>query len=160
MKPARSRGQLVLEMGSLENVPAIEERLRTEDLSATRPFAMVGFDAVGERAWTWNGAELTVEHKPAMPMCSSSYHFAEVALARERRFHELRCARTPRQGLLEHFHADSDEGPTAFTARMLRSDAQTMSRSRVRVSPEGASLVYLEEQSDLAGEPRVFESAI
>lgn len=158
--PFRSRGRLVMEVAALENVPAVEERLRKEDLSELRPFTMVGFDPVGERAWTWNGQELSVERKPEMPLCSSSFHYAEVSLALQQRFHELRCARRLREGLLEYFHADTDEGPSAFTPRMLRADAQTMSRSRVRVDPEGAKWIYLEEQENLVGKPQVFEAAI
>lgn len=155
----RSRGQLVMDMAALENVPAVEERLRMEELSGVRPFTMVGFDQVGERAWTWNGQTLSVG-RPEMPMCSSSFHFEEVAAARKQRFHELRCSRRAGENLLEFFHADTDGGATAFTPRMLRSDAQTMSRSRVRVGSNGVRWIYLEEQSELEGEPQLFEAEI
>ena len=160
-QPSRSRGKLVMEMAALENVPAVEERLRHEDLNGVRPFTMVGFDPVGERAWSWNGSALRVE-RPVMPLCSSSFHFEEVAAARRQRFRELSCAERMGASLLESFHADvnAEGGATAFTTRMCRPDAQTMSRSRVVVSAGTVKWMYLEEQAELAGAPRVFEAAL
>ncbi len=157
--PTKSRGRLVMEMGALENVPAVEERLRREFLREVRPFTMVGFDQVGEREWTWDGRKLQVG-RPEIPVCSSSFQFEEVASARRRRFEELRCAQGGRQRLLESFHADTDGGPSAFTVRMRRSDAQTMSRSRVQVDRDRVSWIYLEEHKDLKGEPQRFEAEL
>lgn len=158
-EPVKSRGQLVMDMAAMENVPAVEERLRMEDLKSVRPFTMVGFDPVGERAWSWNGRTLAVE-KPVAPMTSSSFHYEEVAAARERRFEELRCALGRREDLLEAFHADTGGKPSAFTVRMCRSDAQTMSRSRLRVNRRGVHWIYLEEQPELAGEPKCFAAEL
>ena len=158
-EPIVSRGQLVMGLAGMENVPAVEERLRIVDLRAVRPFTMVGFDLVGERAWNWNGRELTVE-TPRCPLTSSSFHFEEVAAARSRRFQELSCSPATRAELLERFHADTDDGASAFTVRMCRADAQTMSRSQVRVDHEGIRWAYLEEQADLEGEPRRCEATL
>ena len=160
-QPSRSRGQLVMEMGALENVPAVEERLRREELNGVRPFTMVGFDPVGHRAWSWNGRSLRVE-RPEMPLCSSSYHFEEVAAARSQRFRELSCSERMGAGLLESFHGDLDPAgrATALTTRMCRPDAQTMSRSRVLVRNGTVKWIYLEEQAELAGPPRLFEAAL
>lgn len=158
-EPILSRGRLVMDMGGMENVPAVEERLRMVDLRAVRPFTMVGFDLVGERAWNWNGRQLMVE-RPACPLTSSSFHFEEVAAARTRRFQDLSCSPAARAELLERFHADTDDGPSAFTVRMCRADAQTMSRSEVRVDRQGVTWVYLEEQADLSGEPRRYEATL
>jgi hypothetical protein len=93
-------------------------------------------------------------------MTSSSFHYEEVAAARARRFHELRCAAGGGEKLLEAFHGDLENGPSAFTVRMCRSDAQTMSRSRVRVDHQGVRWIYLEERPDLAGEPRRIEARL
>lgn len=157
--PSRSRGLLVLEMAALENVPAVEEHLRDSDLAGVRPFTMVGFDPVGERAWTWDGERLGTQ-RPEMPMCSSSYHFEEVASARRRRFQEMRFAQGWNAELLAAFQGDVEGGPNAFTARMCRPDAQTVSRSRVRVDLPQVSWHYLEEQPDLQGAPRSFKATL
>ena len=159
-EPLRSRGQLVMEMATLENVPAVEERLRLEDLQDVWPFTMVGFDPVGERAWTWNGRELAPEPNPEVPLCSSSFRYTEVKIARRRRFQELRHTQRMGSSLLGLFHSDTEGVPSPFTPRMLRSDAQTMSRSRVRVKNGNIMWSYLEERPELAGEPRCFEASL
>ena len=158
--PTRSRGQIVMEMAEMENVPAIEERLRAQDLSGVLPFTMVGFDPVGQRAWSWNGRELGVDHDPELPICSSSFHSAEVRAARQRRFQELCCRLRMGSDLLELYHSDPEDHPSPFTTRMLRSDAQTMNRSRVRVHNGRVLWAYLEEQPELVGEPRSLRSSL
>lgn len=160
MMPSRSRGQVVMEMAALENVPAVEERLRLEDLEGVWPFKIVGFDPVGERSWTWNGRELAAERIPELPLCSSSFHYAEVRIARFRRFQELCCAQRMGSNLLGLYHSDTEDNPSPFTPRMLRSDAQTMSRSRVSVRNGDVTWTYLEERPELAGEPRRFETSL
>lgn len=157
--PPMSRGQLVMEMGGLDYVPAVEESLRSAELAGMKPFTMVAFDAVGERGWNWNGRELSVS-KLEMPVCSSSYHFEEVEAARRSRYRELSCARQAHRNLLEDYHSDTDGGASAFTVRMCRPDAQTMSRSRVRVDASGVRWWYWEEEREFAGEPRLFETAL
>lgn len=147
-----SRGLLVKRMAGMENVPAVEERLRGQDLGRTRPFTLVAFDPVGERGFDWDGRDLRrVELR--MPMCSSSYHFEEVRAARRTRFAELVGASRCRGSDLERYHADTAAGASARTVRMCRPDAQTMSRSRVRVGPQRVRWDYWEEQPDLTGLP-------
>ncbi len=158
--PVRSRGQIVMEMAALENVPAVEERLRLEELEGVWPFRIVGFDPVGERSWTWNGRKLTVDRIPELPLCSSSFHYAEVRIARRRRFQELRCAQRMGSDLLGLYHSDTEDNPSPFTPRMLRPDAQTMSRSSVRVRNGNVTWTYLEERPELTGEPRRFETSL
>ncbi len=160
MMPSRSRGQVVMEMAALENVPAVEERLRLEDLEGVLPFKIVGFDPVGERAWTWNGSELAAERNPELPLYSSSFHYAEVRIARLRRFQELCCSQRMGSNLLGLYHSDTEDNPSPFTPRMLRSDAQTMSRSSVSVRNGNVTWTYLEERPELAGEPRRLEASL
>ena len=160
MMPSRSRGQVVMEMAALENVPAVEERLRLEDLEGVLPFKIVGFDPVGERAWTWNGSELAAERNPELPLYSSSFHYAEVRIARLRRFQELCCSQRMGSNLLGLYHSDTEDNPSPFTPRMLRSDAQTMCRSSVSVRNGNVTWTYLEERPELAGEPRRLEASL
>ncbi len=150
--PAESRGLLVERMAGMENVPAVEEQLRSEDLGRVRPFTLVAFDAVGERGFDWNGRELS-RTELEMPLCSSSYHFDEVEAARRARFAEL-IGRSRWEGRdLEKFHADTGGGASAYTVRMCRADAQTMSRSRVRVGRERVCWDYWEERPEFGGLP-------
>ena len=132
-----------------------------EDLAGIRPFTMVGFDPVGERAWSWNGNTLSVIRNPEMPLCSSSFHYAEVAAARRSLFQEMRYSSRQGSKLLESFHGATDDGhASAFTPRMLRTNAQTMSRSHVSVTGTEISWVYLEEQPELAAEPKSFQAQL
>jgi hypothetical protein len=157
--PARSRGLLVERMAGLENVPAVEEQLRSEDLSRVRPFDLVVFDGVGERGFSWAGTSLD-RLQLEMPLCSSSYQFDQVVMARRARFEELTGGGGGLGRGLEAFHADAVGGASAHTVRMCRPDAQTMSRSRVRVGERGVVWDYWEEQRDLAGAPRLYQIAL
>lgn len=150
--PVRSRGLLVSGMAGMENVPAVEERLRGEDLTQLRPFTLAVFDLVGERGFAWDDRHLSrVELR--MPVSSSSYHFDEVDQARRTRFAEM-FGRARVEGRdLERFHADGGAAPSAYTVRMCRADAQTMSRSRVRVGRSEVCWDYWEEQPELIGLP-------
>ena len=157
--PARtmeSRGQLVWELASLENLPAVEEHLRAVDLSRYRPWTLVAFDEVGEGGWEWNGHSLR-ETALEMPLCSSSFRFEEVRTARQVRFSDLRASPPESEGLLESFHAGSGEVPSAWTVRMCRSDAQTMSRSHVVVQEGKVTWKYWAEGPELVDEPVLTE---
>lgn len=157
--PVASRGVLVDDMAGMENVPAVEERLRSTALQHLRPFTLVAFDPVGERGWKWNGRNLKPEILQ-MPVSSSSYRFEQVMRARQDRFESLVRRGRGSTGELERFHSDSAGGASAYTVRMCRPDAQTMSRSRVRVGPESVEWDYWEEAGDLAGLPRAHAIAM
>ena len=79
---------------------------------------------------------------------------AQVAQAR-RDWFEQSVGGAVTSGALSRFHSETPRGASAYTVRMCRPDAQTMSRSRVRVDGEKVEWSYLEEPGDLAGEPRV-----
>ncbi len=148
-----SRGRLVWDLATCENVPAVAERLQSSDPSGARPFSLAAFDPVGQRGWDWNGRELTPV-RLEMPVCSSSFHFEEVAAARRARFNDLRFSARASRDFLEAFHSDTTGGPNAFTVRMCRADAQTMSRSHLLVEEDAVRWSYLEEPPNLEGEPR------
>jgi hypothetical protein len=154
--PVQSRGLLVERMAGMENVPAVEEQLRSEDLASVRPFTLVAFDAVGQRGFDWTGRQLR-RIELEMPMCSSSYHFDEVVLARRTRFAEM-IGRSRWEGRdLEKYHADIGGGASAYSVRMCRPDAQTMSRSRVRMGRARVEWDYWEEQPEFGGRPEAHQ---
>jgi hypothetical protein len=152
--PVYSRGRLVSGMAPMENVPAVEEQLRRRDLSHCRPFTMVAFDAVGERGFEWNGRELR-RMELAMPLTSSSFHYEEVMEARRDRYEEVVDGNGGTRKQLWRFHSEARGAPSAYTVRMCRPDAQTMSRSIVRVDARRVDWNYLEEPAELLGEPEV-----
>ena len=157
--PAQSRGLLVERMAGMENVPAVEEQLRSEDLTRVRPFTLVAFDPVGQRGFDWDGRGL-VRSGLEMPLCSSSYHFEEVQAARRTRFAEM-IGHVHQEGRdLERYHADTEGGASAHTVRMCRADAQTMSRSRVRVGRDVVRWDYWEEQPEFGGLPEAHRATL
>ena len=153
-EPVYSRGRLVSGMAPMENVPAVEEALRRRDLSHCRPFTMVAFDPVGERGFEWNGTELR-RMGLRMPLTSSSYRYEEVLQARKNWFDEVVDREHLRREQLWRFHSEWRDGPTAHTVRMCRPDAQTMSRSIVRVDGARVDWNYVQENPELAGDPEV-----
>lgn len=158
-RPRRSRGRLVFDLAEAANLADLGERLKREDLSRTAPFTLVGLQHAGESAWIWNGAELSLD-SPTMPLTSSSFRFPDVAQARRERFAELqRSEDSPRQHLTA-YHGMEGEEASAFTVRMLRPDARTMSRSRLTVGRDEVQWEYLEEPDELVGSPRTIAASM
>ena len=147
----RSRGQLVWSLADVPNAEAVAERLAGASLAETRPLSLFVCDPVELRGWDWTAGQLREAH-PEMPVTSSSWRFEEVAGARREKFAML-GASDP--AALSGYHA-GDAVATAHTVRMCRPDAQTMSRSEVRVGPGEIRWRYLSEQPDLAGPPDEF----
>lgn len=145
----KSRGQLVWAMGAARTIEEVGSRL--QELENYPAFVIVALNGDEERAWDWNGRELT-QVEPKQPFTSSSYCFLAVKKKREAVF---------KKGLAsQDYHSSIGEVPSAFTVRMNRPDAQTWSRSRVRVSKEtsGYSIEweYLAEEPDLTSDPERF----
>jgi hypothetical protein len=151
----QSRGLLVWSLAGLRSAAELEKRLRGRDLAGTRPFSLWACDRAGIAGWDWTRGELRAA-RPEMPVTSSSFRFDEVAAARRERFATV-AGENP--AALASFHAGAAEA-SALTVRMCRPDAQTMSRSEVRVDPGGITWRYLAEQPGLAGPPDEFCSSL
>ena len=144
----RSRGLLVWGLAGLPEAAALGDLLRPAELVDTRPFSLWAFDATGVAGWDWDGEALSPVEK-VMPVTSSSFRFEEVAAARREAFAGVN---PDGPADLARFHAGI-EPASASTVRMCRPDAQTMSRSEVRVTSAEVTWRYLAEQADLAGPP-------
>jgi len=138
---SRSRGRLVWNLAGLRSAEEVGNEM--VDLKSYRGFTLVAFSRGGDRCFEWDGKELTVGPVPPF-LTSSSYRFDEVRAGRLQKF--------ARHGSGRDFHASPGEPSSAYTVRMNRPDAQTWSRSQLRVS-DRVSWRYLAEQADLAGEP-------
>lgn len=137
----KSRGQLVWQMGAAKSLDDLASFLT--DLENYPAFTLIGISPEGKCGWEWNGETLS-EVELTQPLTSSSYCFEDVKKAREDAF--LAGAGG------ENYHASTGEESTAFTVRMNRPDAQTWSRSYLKLG-EGIEWEYLAEQLDLGGEP-------
>jgi len=138
----KSRGQLVWSMAQVSEFGEIEGFLG--DLGTYPAFTLVAFSDEEERCWEWDGVELS-GRRPQMPLTSSSYRFEDVRAARASQFLDGLRGRA--------YHAAVNQEASAYSVRMCRPDAQTWSRSVVRVG-EKVSWEYLAEQPELDGEPQ------
>ena len=151
----KSRGQLVLGMAGLTNTRQVMDNLLKIDGSPYKPFTLVAIDQGGVQIMAWNGVELFTQ-KPTQPLTSSSYCYNDVKKARCTAYGRL-LDMNPTS--LSTYQAGEPEA-SAFTVRMNRPDAQTWSRSRIRVSPGEIIWEYLEEMPGLGGESVRHDSGI
>lgn len=137
----KSRGRLVWSLASAGSMEEVAERL--SGLESYQAFTLVVFSPPGDRCWEWDGEKLTTQDVPPF-LTSSSYRFEEVKKAREIAFLSGTAG--------VDFHASPGESSSAYSVRMNRPDAQTWSRSRVRVAQK-ITWEYLAEQPGLVGPP-------
>ena len=145
--PLRSRGQLVLGLAGAASAAEVIDGLRKTDCTGIKPFILVAMDRMDTLVEAWDGCRLFSE-KATPPLVSSSYCFAQVRQARKDQYAKL-PELTPEA--LRGYQAGATE-PSAFTVRMKRPDAQTWSRSRIRVGADTVRWQYIEEPPDLVGE--------
>ena len=136
-----SRGKLVLGMAGVKSLAELPAFL--EDLEHYHAFTLALLTPEGDCCWQWDGSNLQMEEMPPF-LTSSSFRFEEVSKSRAACFAEGSRGR--------EFHASPNEVASAYSVRMNRPDAQTWSRSHLRVDRE-ISWEYLAEQEDFIGEP-------
>ncbi|MCB1236208.1 MAG: NRDE family protein [Verrucomicrobiae bacterium] len=161
-----SRGVLLRDLAGSRGLAEAGAALRARgDLGTVKPFTLAGFEPGGDiQVWRWDGiGELEDAAAPPMPVTSSSFETERVLRARGEAFLSLGAAPTPEK--LEAYHRNAalsgqPAAPSAFTVRMNRPDAQTWSRSRIRVEEKRVVFDYLAEAPDLAGEPQPFRAEL
>ena len=139
----RSRGGLIPSL--IDCGTAAEARFSLEGMSLDcfRPFTLV---LLGEEdvVMAWDGASL-LEEPGECPLTSSSFRFEEVRRARKEAY-------AGAADDLATFHAGGGSCASAYTVRMNRPDAQTWSRSVIRLGQD-IFWTYYEEMPDLEGAP-------
>ena len=144
-----SRGHLVLSLANCTDVSAVGQRLESTALGSYRPFRIAAFDlSCGDRHWRWNGATLTHAplHDRDRPISTSSFRSAEVYARRQEAFRRL--GSSPNSKQLAAYHQSVDPMDGAFSVRMRRDDAQTVSFSRVLVDRAAVRFDYRPESRD------------
>ena len=149
-QPVRSRGQIVIALASMRSPEEVEATL-PNFCTGAKAFDLVVLNHEEVASYTWDEEEITSAN-PSLPMTSSSYRFEAVKAAREEAF--------SRRSSLEQFQSSQNESCSAYTVRMNRPDAQTWSRSHLRLSPDSINWSYWEEFSDLAKEPQLHEATL
>ena len=139
--PIRSRGLLVLDCLDVCGGRELEQRLRSADLARYRGFRMACFAPDEEPLlFVWNGAELARE-TAELPLSSSSLDAARAQSERRAVLERVARGGLDRSGL-EAFQASHEPERGPWSPCMHRSDAHTVSASRVSVGADGIRFRY------------------
>ena len=145
-RKARSRGLLLLDLISSSSVAAVCERVRNAELSAFAPLTLAVFETDKPTALVeWNGSQKTFisQSEPCFMLTSSSFDTEEVRTRRQEEFNRLMVSAASCDAkLLSAFHRSHSPARSAYSVCMHRPDAETVSFSRVRVSPAETTFRY------------------
>ena len=144
-----SRGRLVWDLAGVHSVEEVWRVLEEMNLRNRKPFSLWAFDAKTSLGMDWSTGKLSIAAEE-MPITSSSYCYEEIVQSRKACFAEMGPSDVDS---LERFQGSEGVESSAETVRMCRPDAQTMSRSRVRVKGGEIWWEYLEEADDLSAPP-------
>lgn len=137
-REARSRGLFLLDLISSPSVAVVCDRVRDADLASFAPFTLAVIEPGQPTAVIeWNGSLKTVgfQDEPCYMLTSSSLNSEEVRKKRQEEFGRLATS-------LLLFHQSHSPARSAYSVCMHRSDAETVSFSRVRVSHAGIDFFY------------------
>jgi len=140
-----SRGLLLKSLARYGTIPAAVEALEDADLASYSGFHLFLFSDTATLLYNWGGDRLSRQSgsQISRPLTSSGYRYEEVAAYRREQF---RLQVDPESAdylqSLEEFHNYHDERLPAHSPLMVRSDARTVSQSRVSVEPNQISFSY------------------
>jgi hypothetical protein len=145
-RTARSRGLLLLDLISSSSVAAVVERIRQAELAAFAPLTLAFLETGKPTALVeWNGWQKTFvsQSDACFMLTSSSFDTEEVRKRRQQEFHGLSASGAPGDAaLFITFHQSHSPHRSAYSVCMHRPDAETVSFSRVRVSPVQTNFFY------------------
>ena len=142
----RSRGLLVEELLGQPDAKSIATLFRKQALAIYQPFELFAIDPGFEGFhWRWDGQSLIQSEleEPGFWASSSSFRSLEVIESRRGDWNQNTTGGTEfsRQRIHDlHFSLGKD--PTAFTTRMSREDARTVSILEIQVRPEASIMNY------------------
>lgn len=140
-----SRGLLLKSLARYGTISAAVEALEDADLASYSGFHLFLFSDTATLLYNWGGDRLSRQSgsQISRPLTSSGYRYEEVAAYRREQF---RLQVDPESAdylqSLEEFHNYHDERLPAHSPLMVRSDARTVSQSRVSVEPNQISFSY------------------
>lgn len=143
-KGTTSRGLLLRNLLSSVTAEEFANRLSSLDLGDFRPFTALCIEpGYGATSAAWDGRRLWVSSDAdvLLPFTSSSFETAAVCRRRRDLF---RAAEPDSVDALLRYHAAHDGAPGPTSVCMHRSDAATVSQTRIRVSGGTALLEYVD----------------
>jgi len=148
-----SRGKLLLQLAAADALGELRQRLsRALQKARYRPGFVLAWDRAGAgRCWSWERNALEDLGEPPRPMlATSSFDSRQVIAARRAAFRRI-CGpdvSSPDPDALRRFHLAEDQAPDAYTVRMSREDARTVSLTQIRVTNGVARMAYAPRQND------------
>lgn len=146
--PMVSRGLLVSSLLDCTTRAAVAQRITDTHLAQFQPFTLLVLEPKAPALiLDWTGAALHCDAQgdARKPLCSSSFDSAGVVAARQATFRQFAAAHggvTP--AMLTAFHHSRLPAPGPYAVLMQRSDAATVSLSRVEVNGEAVCFTYVD----------------
>lgn len=151
LKNPASRGQLLRSLSHSANVGAFKFELSIRLQQSAYPpcylFALDRQHATG--IWLWTGERLETLPIPALNFFTTSgFQPDDVRARREQAFKQTLGEPPHDPDALEAFHRDAKSHLTAFDIRMSRSDARSVSYTRVRLRGDCGTMDYASRSGD------------
>ena len=140
--PLRSRGLLLLDLIPLSSISDVCEHVGAIDLSRYAPFTLVALKPGKPAAVIeWNRSHQTtvLRAEPHFMLTSSSFDTEAVRLRRRELYMRIMPVTSE---ALRAFHRSHGHQPSAYSPCMHRPDAETVSFSWIRVSPDVTTFHY------------------
>lgn len=135
-----SRGLLVWELATAKNLAEVSARLPLMPLERCWPFLLLSFSMEGGvRGWQWNGRNVLPLPSPQPPLTTSSYEPDSVVPSRMAAWDRLTSHDIPD---LEGYLLSREGVQGAYHVCMSRSDARTISQTRVEITPREVRMGY------------------
>ena len=140
-----SRGLLLISLADQATTVTAAEAVEEVEVVRYSGFHLFLLNGETTLLYNWDGNRLTQQSGSELsrPLTSSGFRPEEVAAYRQEQF---RLQVLPEDAAfvdrLEKFHSFHDERLPAHSPLMVRSDARTVSQSRVTVEPRGISFSY------------------
>lgn len=143
----RSRGLLVTSLLDCQSQIEALNKLPAFSLNQFRPFRLILFAPCRPPVLcTWDGESLRLEDNVDLPVSSSSFDTLRVVKNRRYEFFALHAQqKTLNSEVLEKFHARHSAKGGAYSVCMHRDEAQTVSFSRINVTPTKVEFFYAPE---------------
>ena len=153
-----SRGVLLTSLVPAASTAALEQRMRETDCSPYRGFYLFCCDGVSEILLSWDGGGLSKRAADELycPLTTSGFQPDQVVAYRTQQYRLLVAeSQGGRRRSLEAYHTAHNPDFPAHSVLMARSDARTVSHSRIVVDRRRISFSYAAVDTEQRLEPWV-----
>jgi len=148
---AQSRGHVIPTVVESIDAARAAACLHDMDLSPYKPFRLVAADVVRVVVARWDGNDLSLESQALGPVCVVSSGLGDhlVQQPRLELWEEMVVKAGTSPTTQDAFHAHVWADRPHLSVKMSREDAQTVSKTTVRVHPDAVEMLYEVEGAEL-----------